>query len=271
MSNPIAKSSLYSLIILLGIFSSSCVDTKNFVYFQGGNSTNNPDLIIPLPEPISRIEQGDILAITVPSFNKESNEILNFSNISTLQMSNFPGQQSGSAGSRQPLGYLVDSIGNVIIPFIGKQNLMELTLPEAGDKIKKALEVYLKDPAVNVRFLNHKFSTLGELNKTGTYNLLDDKTTLPEALAMSGDLTIYGHRESVMVIRNMNGEREIATVNLLNRELFKSPYYYIKNGDVIYVQPIKGKVTGTEQRVQLVPIFTGIATTIVVLLNLFLK
>jgi polysaccharide export outer membrane protein len=262
---------ILSLLALFVISLTSCVDTKKFVYFQGGNSARNPDLIVTPKVPVSKISSGDILAITVASLNDESNVILNFSNINTLQMSTFPGQNAGGLGSRQPLGYLVDSSGNVIIPFVGKQNLRGLTLVEAGDKVKKAVEVYLKDPAVNIRFLNHKFSVLGEINRGGTFNLLDDKTTLPEALAMSGDLTIYGKRDSITVIRDVGGVREIGTVNLLNREVFKSPYYYVQNGDVIYIQPIKGRVTSTEQRVQLVPIFTGIATTIAVLLNLVLR
>ncbi|AWW00838.1 ligand-binding protein [Arcticibacterium luteifluviistationis] len=263
---------LLSLLFLIALaFSTSCVNTAKFVYFQGGVTASNPSYLETPPVPVAKITQGDILAITVSSLNEESNEILNFQNINTLQMSNFPGQSGGSAGARQPLGYRVDSTGNVVIPFIGKQFVKDLTLMQASDKIKTEVEIYLKDPAVNVRFLNHKFSVLGEVNKVGTYNLLDDKTTLPEALAMAGDLSIYGKRDSVTIIRDAHGLREIGTVNLLSREVFQSPYFYIKNGDVIYVQPIKGKVTSTEQRVQLVPIFTGIATTIAVLLNIFLK
>ncbi|WP_341226032.1 polysaccharide biosynthesis/export family protein [uncultured Arcticibacterium sp.] len=265
------RKKILPLLLIAVACISGCVNTKEFVYFQGGNTASNPSYLETPPAPVAKITQGDILAITVSSLNEESNQILNFQNINTLQMSTFPGQSGGAMGARQPLGYRVDSTGNVVIPFIGKQFVKDLTLMQASDKIKTAVEVYLKEPAVNVRFLNHKFSVLGEVNKVGTYNLLDDKTTLPEALAMAGDLSIYGKRDSITIIRDLHGIREVGTVNLLNREIFNSPYFYVKNGDVIYVQPIKGKVTSTEQRVQLVPIFTGIATTIAVLLNIFLK
>ncbi len=258
--------SIFSLLSL-----SSCVNTEKFVYFQGGNSASYPSYF-ETPEPkVSKIQEDDILAITVATLNEEANLILNFQNINFLQMSTFPGQSGGSMGSRQPLGYRVDSTGSVILPFVGKVFVKDLTLMQASDQIQTAMQNYFKDPAVNVRYLNHKFSVLGEVSKVGTFNLLDDHTTLPEAIAMAGDLTIYGKRDSVTVIRNVNGVREIGKVNLLNRAVFKSPYYYVQNGDVIYIEPIKGRVTSTEQRVQLVPIFTGIATTIAVLLNLVLN
>ncbi|UBM58069.1 polysaccharide biosynthesis/export family protein [Marinilongibacter aquaticus] len=261
----------WGLLILAATVFTSCVNTKKFVYFQDEGQMQNPAYVKTVNPHVSKIKTDDILAITVSSLNEESNSILNFQNINILQMSTFPGQSGGSMGSRQPLGYRVDSTGSVVIPFIGKQHLGGLSLRDAGEKITAEMGKYFKDPAVNIRYLNHKFSVLGEVKKVGTYNLLDDQTTLPEALAMAGDLTIYGKRDSVMVIREANGVREIGKVNLLNREVFSSEYYYVRNGDVIYIEPIKGRVTSTEQRVQLVPIFTGIATTVAVLLNLFLK
>ncbi len=265
------KKTAYYFLALLAVLS-SCVNTSQFVYFQGGNSGSAYPVYLESVTPVvSRISKDDILAITVSSLNEQSNEILNFQNINTLQMSTFPGQSVGAMGSRQPLGFRVDSTGNVVLPFVGRLNLDGLTLLQASDKIETEMQVYLKNPAVNVRFLNHKFSVLGEVNRVGTYNLLDDRTTLPEALAMAGDLTIYGKRDSVTVVRYSHGFREIGKVNLLNQSVFQSPFYYVQNGDVIYVEPIKGKVTNTEQRVQLVPIFTGIATTVAVLLNLVLK
>lgn len=268
-TDRLAKIRLFTIIVLSSFTLFSCVDTKKVVYFQSNNPQYPNYIETQLPK-VSKISVDDILAITVSSLNKESNDILNFQNINSLTMSSFPG--SSVAVSRgQPLGYRVDSSGNVVVPFIGKHYLAGLTLEEAGEKVRLEVEKYLKEPAVNIRFLNHKFSVIGEVNKVGTYNLLDDRTTLPEALAMAGDLNIYGKRDSITIIRNSMGLREIAKVNLLTRDVFTSPYYYIRNGDVIYVEPIKGRVTNTEQRVQLVPIFTGIATTVVVLLNFILK
>jgi len=269
ITDRLASVRLFAIIVLSSFTLFSCVDTKKVVYFQS-NNPQYPNYIETQVPKVSKIHTDDILAITVSSLNKESNEILNFQNINALTMSSFPGQTT-NAMRGQPLGYRVDSSGNVVVPFIGKQFLRGLSLEEAGEKVRLEVEKYLKDPAVNISFLNHKFSVLGDVNRVGTYNLLDDRTTLPEALAMAGDLTIYGKRDSITIIRHSLGLREIGKVNLLTRDLFTSPYYYIQNGDVIYVEPTKGKVTNTDQRVQLVPIFTGIATTLVVLLNFILK
>ena len=172
---------------------------------------------------------------------------------------------------RQPLGYLVDSTGTIEMPLVGKVNVTGMNLAQAGDTIKTRLLNYLKEPTVNVRYLNHKFTVIGEVNRPSVINLLDDHTSLPEALGMVGDLTIYGMRKNVMLIRTEKDKREVVRIDLTNRDFFNSPYYYLRNNDVIYVDVDKGKVTFTDQRVQrlqLVPIFTGIATTLVVILNL---
>jgi len=249
----------------------SCIDTKKFVYFQKSKSGLAVEHIETIPVPEAKIQTDDILSIVVSSMNDQSNEILNFSNVNSLHMSTFPGTNGGNAQGMQPMGYRVDTDGNVVIPFIGKKFIKDLTLQEAADKIQTELMEYLKEPAVNVRFLNHKFSVLGEVNRVGTFNLLSDNITLPEALAMAGDLTVFGRRDTLTVVRNANGLKEIGYVNLLDRSVFKSPYYYIKNGDLIYVEPIKGRVTNTEQKIQLVPIYTGIATTLILILNVILR
>lgn len=257
---------------LLGcIFLSSlygCMSPKQIVYFQSTDSTQTA-LLPPIKPVVARIQPNDILAITVGSFNQESNEILNFANVNSLTTSSYPGLQSAMRG--QPLGYLVDTSGHVEIPFVGKIKLVGLTLDQAANLVRGEVSKSLKDPAINVRFLNHKYSILGEVNRPATYNLLDDNTTLPSALAMAGDLTVYGQRNNVMLIRETEKGREIVRINLLNRDVLNSPYYYIRNGDIIYVEPSKAKVTFTDRTVQLIPIVTSITTAFVVALNLLLR
>lgn len=268
--HPIVKK-LSKLPLLCAAFLAcyGCVSPKQIVYFQSSDTTRLVQLPIIKPV-VSRIQQNDILAITVGSFNQESNEILNFANINALTTTNFPGQQAGFPRN-QPLGYLVDAQGYVEVPFVGRLKLTGLTLEEAANLVRIEVSKSLKEPAINVRFLNHKFSVLGEMNRPGTYNLLEDNITLPEALAMAGDLTIYGQRNNVMVIRETNGVREVARLNLLDRDVLNSPYYYIRNGDLIYVEPSKAKATFTDRSIQLVPVITSIATTFLVLLNLVLR
>lgn len=250
-------------------------------YFQDSTMALPTTLEMRQPQ-VSRIQKEDLLGITVSSLNKESNDILNFSNVNSLSMSALPG---GGGGGSQPIGYPVDSSGNVSMAFIGKVKVEGLTLEAAQERIRAALGVFVKDPAVNIRFMNHKFVVLGEVNGVGSFNLFDDRTTIIDALASAGDLTIFANRDSIMIIRSVNGQREIAQVNLLNREIFSSPYFYIRNGDVLYAQPIPEKIIplvidneerlikqeqrqDTQSRIQ---IFTTVLTTIALLISIITR
>lgn len=260
------------LCLLCSTFFTSCVtvDTRKITYFQSAD-TLPYQVLPPITPQVTRIGPDDILAVTVSSLSEESNIVFNFPNINALNTTVFAGNNMGGQMGRQPLGYLVDSTGKIEMPLVGKVKLSGLTLQQAGDSIKVRLLNYLKEPTVNVRYLNHKFTVIGEVNRPGVFNLLDDHTTLPEALGMVGDLTIYGLRKNVMLVRTNNDKREVIRIDLTSRDFFNSPYYYLRNNDVIYVDMDKGKVTFTDQRVQriqLIPIFTGIATTVVVILNL---
>ncbi|WP_435354434.1 polysaccharide biosynthesis/export family protein [Emticicia sp. SJ17W-69] len=259
---------LFCFLPLMLLHLQSCITTPPIAYFQSSDSLKFQQLLKIQPK-TSRIQRNDILAITVGSLNKESNEIMNFANINPLTTTAYPNIQTGQRG--QPLGYLVDSTGHVEVPFVGRIKLLDMTLEEAANVVRTEVLKSLKDPAINVRFLNHKFSVLGEVNRPATYNLLDDRTTLPEALAMAGDLTVYGNRTNVMILRENNGIREVAKLNLLTQEVFNSPYYYLQNGDLIYIEPVKAKATYTEQKVQLAPIYTSIATTAIVFVTLLVN
>ena len=207
-------------------------------YFQDSTAALPMTLDLHSPQ-VSRIQKDDLLGITVSSLDKASNDILNFSNVNSLSMSSLPG---GGGGGSQPIGYPVDSSGNISMAFIGKVNLAGLTLEAAQERIRSRLENFVKEPAVNIRFMNHKFVVLGEVNGVGAFNLLDDRTTIIDALASAGDLTNFAKRDSLIIIRSVNGKREIAQVSLLDREIFSSPYFYVRNGDVIYAQPRAEKV-----------------------------
>jgi len=256
-------------------FTSSCVrvNTKDISYFQSSDSLSNQELKVVTPA-VAVIQPDDILAVTVSSLSEESNIIFNFPNINPLTTTNFPGSTGGGMARTQPLGYLVNPEGSIDIPLVGSVKLTGLTLKQAADTIKTKLLSYLKEPTVNVRFLNHKFTIIGEVNRPSVFNLLDDHTTLPEAIGMAGDLTIYGMRKNVMLMRTTGDKREVVRIDLTKRDFFNSPYYYLRNNDVIYVDISKGKVTYTDQRVQtiqMIPVFTGIATTIVLILNLVFR
>lgn len=268
MKAKATKIILFCFLSLIVLHLQSCITTPPIAYFQSSDSLKFQHLLKIQPK-ITRIHRGDILAITVSTLNQEANEIMNFANVNGITTSTFPGQNASAKG--QPLGYLVDSSGHVEIPFVGRLLLLNMTLEEAANAVRIEVVKSLKDPAINVRFLNHKFSVLGEVNRPATYSLLDDHTTLPEALAMAGDLTAYGNRSNVLIIRENNGIREIAKLNLLTQEVFNSTYYYLQNGDLIYIEPVKAKGTYNDQRVQLAPLYTSVATTAIVFISLLVN
>ncbi|MBA4850542.1 polysaccharide biosynthesis/export family protein [Emticicia sp. BO119] len=267
-----------ALLFFSGVlfFASSCVrvTTKDITYFQSDDSLSYQTLPSITPQ-VTLIQPDDILAVTVSSLSEESNVIFNFPNINPLTTTSFPGVNSGGGmGRNQPLGYLVSPQGNIDMPLVGSIQIKGMTLEQSADSIKSKLLKFLKEPTVNVRFLNHKFTIIGEVNRPAVFNLLDDHTTLPEAIGMAGDLTIYGLRKNVTLIRTTGDKREVVKIDLTKRDFFNSPYYYIRNNDVIYIDINKGKVTYTDQRIQnlqLIPIYTGIVTTAALILTLIFK
>lgn len=270
----ISKDIKLLLVMALSLsFFTSCVSTKNVTYFQGSDPLDTVrystlKTVTPL---IPKIQPDDILAVTVSSLSAESNEVFNFQNVTPLITTNFPGGTNSINSRTQPLGYLVDPQGNIELPLIGRINVLNLALEDAGGKIKQELTKYLKEPTVNVRYLNQKFTIIGEVNRPGIYNLLDNHTSLPEALGVAGDLTIFGRRDNIMLMRTTDGKREIIKLNLNTREVLETSYYYLRSGDVIYVEPTKGKITSSDRTLQLIPIATGVTTSLVLLLNLLFK
>jgi len=149
-----------------------------------------------------------------------------------------------SYGQQRLLGYLVDSNGDIDFPVLGKLHVEGLMRNELRELIKTKLieEGQLKDPIVTVNFLNFKISVQGEVNRPGTFFIQGERITLLEALSMAGDLTIYGRRDRVAVIRETSGKRSILYHNLSSTEIFQSPCYYLQQNDNVYVEPNKRRV-----------------------------
>ena len=127
--------------------------------------------------------------------------------------------------------------------------------------------VYTKNPVVNVRFLNYSVSVLGEVNgRGGRFSMTNERMTILEAISMAGDISEFGRRDNVMVIREVNGERKIARINLLSKDIFISPYYYLKTNDVVYVEPVKAKFisrSGIPQYLTIVAVGLSLLLTII--------
>jgi len=253
---------IFALQALFVILFSSCVNQKQIAYFQKG--VNQSDTIAVALSYIPKIQPGDILSINVGSLNPLASSFFNpFSNVpvtSDSQTSPSPGGTAGvtpqSTALTQPSasGFLVDAEGNIDMPLLGTLKLAGLTTVQAKDLIKERLRQYLKEPSVNVRFLNYKISVMGEVMKPSVYVIPNEKITLPEALSLAGDLTIFGKRENILIIRDENGKKIFGRVNLNTREVYNSPYYYLHANDVVYVEPSKGRIAQTDKTYQLLPV-----------------
>lgn len=254
------------LAIIAGI--TSCVSPKSIVYFQGDSTRYYSQEVTQSYVP--KIQPSDILSIIVGSLSSEANEIFNTPNQFTNATVNY--STTGGGARIQPLGYLVDADGSIEIPLVGKLKVAGLRTTDAADTIRTRLQNYLKEPSVIVRNLNFKVSVLGEVKVPAVYVIPDEKITLPEVLSLAGDLTIYGNRSNVMIIREEKGKREYARLDLTSRAIFDSPYYYLHKNDVIYVEPVKAKMLDTDSRVRTVPLIVtiigGISTLGILILNL---
>ncbi|SHK42133.1 polysaccharide biosynthesis/export family protein [Epilithonimonas mollis] len=220
------------------------------------------------------IQPGDQLVITVSAkdndvvkpFNQNysSGEVSQFS----LSSSNLPMQAQSSVSGPT---YLVDSKGDILFPIIGKLNTNGKTIEQLRDEVKERLKQYVKDPGVIIRNTNFKVTVLGEVSRPGTYVIPDGQSmTVLGVLGMAGDLTIYGQRKNVLVIRNVDGNTTKRYIDLTNAELINSPFYYIKQNDVIYVSPNNTKKNSSAFGPQ-AGIFISIASVVVGLLALLFR
>lgn len=217
---------LYSGLCL--VFATSCVSRKNMVYFRG---------IDQLAERVDRrqgnnleIQPDDELTIRVTAPEQEAALPFNLNKSLTSQI--------GSGGNTELESYLVSDEGTIEFPVIGKIEAVGLTNIQLAAKIENLIDEYVKDPIVNVRILNFKITVLGEVNDPGTFNVSDDNINLPQALGLSGDLTIYGKRENILVMgEEEDGKKSYAYLDLTDANVVNSPHYNLRQNDIIYVEP----------------------------------
>jgi polysaccharide export outer membrane protein len=280
-----------SLIVLLFIFFffSSCTTEKSITnnrnkpvlkinnYLSTGRD-NSGKIVTKMPEPI--IEKNDLLHIRVfsQSVVPETDIPYNLNDGGT--------PVSGSSGGSSTSGFLVDNNGNIEYPRIGTLHVEGLTKEAVANVIKDKLSSALKNPSVIVRFLNYKVTVLGEVKNPTTISSSTDRITILEALGMAGDVTEFGDRSNIKVAREINGEIQYGEVDLTQTGFFTSPYFRLKQNDVVFVQPTERKRMQDEREfiqeerklkqedrqavAQQIGIVTGIITSIALILN-FIK
>ncbi len=248
---------------LLGILLlASCTNTKKVIYLNDLTAADSTALKQAQHVFENRIQKNDQLWITVGGSNPIDLTVLN----SATGVVAGAAAGMGGSGSNAMLGYLVEADGSIKFPYIGKVQAEGLTRTELEKKLTDLLVDYTKNPVVNVRFLNYFYSVLGEVSRPGRVNMVNERTTILEAITQAGDITFLGRSDNLLVIREENGVRTFGRVSLLSKELFNSPYYYLRNNDVIYVEPVKSKFisrAGVPQYVTLTAVGLSLIITII--------
>jgi polysaccharide export outer membrane protein len=184
---------------------------------------------------------------------------------------NIPQIQSNYSIENNQVGiktYLIDKEGFINFPVIGKIHLADLTRVQANKKMVDLVSVYIKNPIVNIKILNYKISVLGEVNKPGSYSIQSERVTILEAIGMAGDLTIYGKRDNVILIREIDGKKSYNRIDLTNGSFLESPFYYLTQNDLIIVEPNKTKMNTSKYgpNINLTLAAASMLTTLMVLI-----
>ena len=198
---------------------------------QNANSVTVSEIYEPYLQP------NDVISIIISSENPEIAAPYNLIDVSL--------NTDQSLGNQNLQTYIIDKNGAIEFPIIGAMKIGGLSKSQAIEKIKSVLKEHVKDAVVNLRILNFKISVLGEVAKPNTYTVNSERITLLEALSLAGDLTIYGNRNTIMVIREKEGNKEIQRIDITKPNFITSPYYYLAQNDVVYVEPNKTRINSS--------------------------
>jgi polysaccharide export outer membrane protein len=248
--------SILVLPILAITFFSSCKTQKAYGYLEDFTDTSGK-VQVKYPEPL--IQQGDVLSIVVYSDAIDEGK--------TDRMYNLANAGTGASTTQ---GYLVDNDGYIQFPRAGKIKADGLTKGQLSNEIKKKLEGDLTNPSVVVRLINFKITMLGEVARPGPISLPSEKVTILEAIGLAGDVTQYGKRDDIVVLRDVDGLVEHGKIDLSSKTVFESPYYFLRQNDVVLVNPNKNKARLSDQVFnQRLGIAFSIINTIALLYNVF--
>lgn len=254
------KHLLFLPLIVFVFINSSCTSYKNIPYFQNVTrdsiTTENIENYSQLT-----IQPGDLLGIHVTSLNNEADSKYNYNLERAFGNSNLDRAEENAV-----VGYLVDPNGDIRLPSIGVVRVSGLTTFDIAKLLETKLLVDLKEPVVNVRIQNFKISILGDVKNPGTYTIINERISLTEALSRAGDLNITGIR-NILLIREFNGKRTYVPVDLTSKSFVSSPYYYLKNNDVVYVKPNRARSEDNGSTFQRAGLIVSVLSIIAILLQ----
>lgn len=223
-------------VVLLIFFLGACSVPKDVVYFQGIDSLTTVQKELMNQTYTTKIVPDDLLSITVTAWDPTVVTPFNppvFAYAAQGETSVVPSQQLQT--------YLVDKEGDINFPVIGKVHVAGLTKQQVSAKLQELIKPYVEDALVNVQIVNYKITLMGEVSRPGAISVKNDRISILDAIGQVGDLTINANRKNILIIRDHNGEKEFARMDITRPDLFASPYYYLKQNDVVYVEPNDAK------------------------------
>ena len=220
------------VLVYISVAFVACSGVKNINYFQnvGAIDSVSASNMVAFTEPV--IQPDDILSISIFTNDPTTGAQINQLASQAIQ---------GLDGTNAINGFLVDKNGEIELSGLGRVKLLGLTTFKARDLIRVKAAAEYKNASVQVRFANFKVNVIGEVNRPAIYTLPNEKVTVMDAIGLAGDLTLYGKRENILVIREKDGKKEYARLNLYDTDIFKSPFYYLKQNDIVYVEAHKSK------------------------------
>ena len=261
MSLPKCKFFLLAFLLIIQI-SSCTVSQQSTTYFSGSGDTT---LILKTDDVEPIIQKNDILSIYISSLNPEASAVFNAPNLLATSSSTTSG--SSSAG-----GYLVNTDGNIQLPILGTIKASGITKKQLKADITNSIidKKLLIDPIVTIRHLNYEVTVIGEVSRPTVINVPNEKISLLKALGIAGDITVFGKKDNVMLIREIEGKRKVKRIDLNSNNFLTSPYYYLQPNDIIYVEANKFKVMNANRNQQLLPtILSGLSIIAIVITTLF--
>jgi polysaccharide export outer membrane protein len=223
------------VLIIMLLFGSACTTQKELVYLSNIDTLQAP-AFFPYSYPDYKIQKRDILYIRFITLNDELSDILN------VGSGRYASQLYQNETSLYINGYTVNDSGNVIIPILGQVDVLGLTIDEATRSIQDKADNYLKDATAIVKLISFKVTVIGEVNKPGTYTNFNNQLTVLEAIGMAGDITDFGNRQKVLVVRPNPEGTTTYRINLQDKELLLSEGFFLLPNDIVIVDPIKSKV-----------------------------
>jgi len=221
---------LFNILLISSfyILLQGCSSAKKVPYFQNVPDSTQSTYTVPehaYVEPV--IQVNDLLFVSVQTIDNKAG----LGDAST----------ASAATNEKTNSYIVDKNGMIEVPLVGRVNLLGQTTTQAKETIRERASKYYVDPIINVRFMNFYINIIRDVARPGKYNITDEKTSIIDAVALAGDLSITGKRYNIMLIREENGQKRFIRFDMNSTDIFKSPYYYMRSGDIVYVEPLKAR------------------------------